>query len=185
MAKALVPLAEGFEDLEAVAVIDVLRRGGVEVTVASVHNGLAVKSAHGIEMKADALFSEVGQEAYDAIVLPGGGLGTENLKACEELSERLRRQRDEGGLLCAICAAPTVLEAAGALKAGVHATCYPSCQMELDRPWSPAAVVADSGVITGQGPGSALLFALVVLQHLSGETLAQRVARAMVSDVLS
>lgn len=185
MAKVLVPLAEGFEDLEAIAVIDVLRRGGMEVTTASIHETVAVRSAHGIEMKADALFSDVGQDDYDAIVLPGGGKGTENLKACETLAERLRRQRDDGGLLCAICAAPTVLVAADALRQGIHVTCYPTCQMELDRPWSPAPVVADGGVITGQGPGSALLFALVVLQHLAGDSHAQRVARSMVTDVLS
>ena len=185
MPKVLVPLAEGFEDIEAVTVVDVLRRGGIEVTVASIHDGVAVRSAHGIEMKADALFSEVGAEPYDAIVLPGGGAGTENLKACAALAERLRRQRDEGGLLCAICAAPTVLVEAGVLEHGLHVTCYPTCQMDLDRPWSPASVVADGGVITGQAPGSALLFSLVVLQHLVGDAGAQRVARGMVTDVLS
>lgn len=185
MATALVPLAEGFEDIEALTVIDVLRRGGVEVTVASVHETLAVKSAYGIEMKADALFSEVGDEPYDAIVLPGGGRGTENLKACAPLAARLRRQSEENALLCAICAAPTVLVEAGALRPGVHVTCYPTCQMELDRAWSPAPVVSDGGVITGQAPGSALLFALVVLQHLAGESVTQRIARAMVTDVLS
>ena len=185
MAKVLVPLAEGFEDLEAIAIIDVLRRGGIEVVSASISENVAVESAHGIEMKADALFSEVGQDQYDAIVLPGGGKGTENLKACPELAERLRRQREEGGLLCAICAAPTVLVAADALRPGAHVTCYPTCQMELDRPWSPAPVVSDAGIITGQGPGSALLFALVVLQHLAGDSLAQRIARTMVTDVLS
>ena len=185
MAKVLVPLAEGFEDLEAIAIIDVLRRGGIEVVSASISENVAVESAHGIEMKADALFSEVGQDQYDAIVLPGGGKGTENLKACPELAERLRRQREEGGLLCAICAAPTVLVAADALRPGAHVTCYPTCQMELDRPWSPAPVVSDAGIITGQGPGSALLFALVVLQHLVGDSHAQRIARTMVTDVLS
>jgi putative intracellular protease/amidase len=78
-----------------------------------------------------------------------------------------------------------VLVAAGALRHGIHVTCYPTCQMELDRPWSPVPVVADRGVITGQAPGSALLFSLVVLQHLVGDAAAQRVARSMVTDVLS
>lgn len=185
MATALVPLAEGFEDIEAVTIIDVLRRGGVNVTVASIHETGAVRSAHGIEMKADALFADVCDESYDVIVLPGGGAGTENLKSDERLLARLCRQADEERLLAAVCAAPTVLVAAGALRPGVHVTCYPTCQMELDRPWSPAPVVADSGVITGQAPGSALLFSLVVLQHLVGEATAQRVARSMVTDVLS
>jgi putative intracellular protease/amidase len=84
----------------------------------------------------------------------------------------------------AICAAPTVLVEAGVLDEGVHVTCYPTCQMELDRPWSPASVVADGGIITSQAPGTALLFALVVLQHLCGDIIARKVARGMVSDVL-
>jgi len=180
----LVPLANGFEDLEAIAVVDILRRGGVRVVTASVHETAEVRSAHGILMKADALFSEVGDASYDAIVLPGGGEGTVNLKTCRPLVERLRRQHDEGRLLCAICAAPTVLVVAGVLDPGVHVTCYPSCQTELDRSWSPAPVVADGTIITGQAPGSAVLFALVVLQMLAGDAAATQVARGMVTDVL-
>ena len=184
MAKALVPLAKGFEDIEAVAVIDILRRGEVEVTTAAIGPSLDVVSAHGIVMKADALFSDVAEEAYDAIVLPGGGEGTENLKNSDALFRRLRRQDSEGRLICAICAAPTVLVEAGVVPPGVHVTCYPTCQMQLDRPWTPAPVVADGTIITGQAPGTALLFGLVVLQTLVGEKNAQKVARAMVTDVL-
>jgi len=181
---ALLPLANGFEDIEAITVIDVLRRGGVQVVTASIHETLDVVSAHGIPVKADALFSDAKDEAYDAIVLPGGGEGTANLKACEPLLERLRRQHDEQRLLCAICAAPTVLVAAGVLDPEVSVTCYPSCQDELDREWSPAPVVVDETVITGQAPGSALLFALVVLQTLEGPDVAGEVAEGMVTDVL-
>ena len=184
MAKVLIPLANGFEDIEAVAVIDVLRRGGVDVVTASVHGTADVRSAHGIPMKADALFADVGGDDYDAIVLPGGGEGTENLKTCVSLARRLRKQNEEKKLLCAICAAPTVLTSAGAVDAGLHLTCYPTCQTDLDREWSPAPVVAEGNVITGQAPGSAVLFALVVLQSLMGERIAQKVARGMVTDVL-
>ena len=119
MAKVLIPLANGFEDIEAVAVIDILRRGGVEVVTASIHDSRIVKSAHGIRMEADALFADVASADYDAIVLPGGGEGTENLKRSAVVAERLRRQHDEKCLLCAICAAPTVLETAGVLDEGV------------------------------------------------------------------
>ena len=184
MARVLIPLANGFEDIEAVTIVDVLRRGGVEVVTASIHGSRVVESAHGIRMEADALLTDVGDGTYDAIVLPGGGKGTENLKGCEALAVRLRRQRDEGGLLCAICAAPTVLVAADALDPQTEVTCYPSCQGDLDRPWSPAPVVESGNVITGQAPGSALLFALVVLQALAGEQVAHAVARGMVTDVL-
>ena len=184
MAKALIPLADGFEDVEAITVVDVLRRGGVEVVTASIHDRRDVRSAHGVRMEADALFAEVGDGTYDAIILPGGGEGTENLKGCEPLAARLRRQRDEGGLLCAICAAPTVLVAADALDPQAEVTCYPTCADGLDRPWTPAPVVDSGNVITGQAPGSAILFALVVLQTLAGEQVAHDVAQGMVTDVL-
>ena len=184
MAKVLVPLADGFEEIEALTVVDVLRRGGIEVVTASIHDKRVVRSARGIRMEADALFTDVVDGPYDAIVLPGGGEGTANLKGCGALVERLRRQRDEDGLLCAICAAPTVLVAAEVLDPDDEVTCYPTCQDELDRPWSPVPVVHSGNVITGQAPGSALLFALVVLQALAGEETAHGVAQGMVTDVL-
>ena len=184
MPRVLLPLAEGFEEVEAVTVVDVLRRGGVDVVVAALGDALETEGAHGMTLTADALFSEAGDDDYDAIVLPGGGPGTERLRNSDALVRRLRRQAGEGGLLCAICAAPTVLVEAGVLDPGVHVTCYPTCQMELDRPWSPVPVVADGNVITGQAPGSAMLFALIVLQALLGEPAARKVARAMVTDAL-
>ena len=184
MANALVLLADGFEDVEAVTVIDVLRRGGVEVVTAAVGDSLAVKSAHGVTMTADALFAEAGAADYDALVLPGGGVGTANLKASEPVLERLRRQRDDERLICAICAAPTVLVAAGVLAPGRQVTCYPSCAVELDRPCAGVPVVQDGNVITGQAPGSSMLFALVVLQALCGEAVARKIARGLVTDVL-
>lgn len=184
MAKVLIPLADGFEEVEAVTVIDVLRRGGVEVVTASVHDRLEVRGAHGLALKADRQFDEAQKDSYDAIVLPGGGACAETFKRLEPLHERLRRQHDEHRLLCAICAAPTVLEAAGVLDEGVEVTCYPSCQGDLERPWASAPVVVDGNVITGQAPGTALLFGLVVLQTLAGERVARKVAQGMVTDVL-
>lgn len=184
MSKALVPLAHGFEEIEAVTIIDVLRRGNVEVVTASIHDNIEVKGAHGITMRADALFADVVNDEYDVIILPGGGDGTENLRNCSAVIESLRRQRSEGRLLAAICAAPTVLVDAGVLEPGIHVTCYPTCQMMLDRPWANAPVVEDSGIITGQAPGTATLFALVVLKALVGSADASRVARGMVTNVL-
>ena len=182
MATALVPVAEGFEEVEAIAAIDVLRRGGVEVVVASIGRSPEVKGAHGIVVKADALFSDVAESAYDAIVLPGGGEGTENLKNSDALLKRLVRQREEGGLLCAICAAPTVLQEAGLLEPGQHVTCYPTCQMEIDCTWVNQPAVSHNGIITGRAPGSAMTFAMVVLQALVGDTAAHKVARGLVFD---
>ena len=183
-AKVLIPLANGFEDIEAIAVIDVLRRGGVDVTTASIHDTTEVRSAHGVSLRADVLFVDAEKADYDALILPGGGEGTANLGRSESVRARLRRQHDEKRLLCAICAAPTVLVAAGVLDPEVHVTCYPTCRDGLDRPWASAPVVADGNVITGQAPGSAILFALVVLQALVGEPVARKVAQGMVTDVL-
>ena len=184
MANVLVPLADGFEEVEAVTVIDVLRRGGVDVVTASVHARLEVRGAHGMALRADRQFDEAQRDAYDAIVLPGGGACAETFRQLQSLHDRLRRQHEEKRLLCAICAAPTVLEVAGVLDEGVEVTCYPTCRGDLERPWAPAPVVVDRNVITGQAPGTATLFALVVLKTLAGERVARKVAQGMVTDVL-
>lgn len=184
MARALVLLANGFEEIEALSVVDILRRGEVEVVMASIHETTEVRGAHGVCVKADALMSVAAEEDFDAVILPGGGEGMENLRASEPVLERLRRQKEEERLICAICAAPLVLVAAGVLDPGQHVTCYPTCQMDLDRPWVNQPVVEHDAVITGQAPGSAMLFGLVVLKALAGEKVAARVARGMVTDVL-
>ena len=181
MKKALVPLAPGFEDIEAVSIIDVLRRGQVEVVVAAIGDDLLVRSAHGIAIKADALWAQVAENEYDAIILPGGGEGTKNLSEFSPLAERLRRQKSEEKLVCAICAAPTVLEAAGVLE-DEDVTCYPSCAPQMARPVQQVPVVVDGLVITGQGPGAATLFALAVLANLEDERAAHAVANGMITE---
>lgn len=182
MAKVLVPLACGFEDIEAVSIIDVLRRGDVEVVTASLGDDRAVRSAHNITMQADACLADVLEKDYDAIILPGGGEGTQNLMACQPLHERLRRQKAEGHYVCAICAAPTVLEAAGLIE-HEDVTCYPSCMPQMRRPVQiDVPVIADGLLITGQGPGAAPLFALVVLAHLVDERVAHSVANGMLVE---
>ena len=184
MSSALVPLATGFEDIEAITVIDVLRRGGVETVSASVSDSLEVQSNHGVRIKADALFADVADRDFDAIVLPGGMPGVDNLKACRPLIAKLSAQIGSGRLACAICAAPTIFCSEGMLDRSVHVTCYPSCSVNLDRPCSNVPVVADGNIITGQAPGSAMLFSLVVLKHLEGENIADRVANGLVTNVL-
>jgi len=181
MSKVLVPLADGFEEIEAVSIIDVLRRGGVEVVTAALGSSRSVLSAHGIRMESEALLADVLNDEYDAIILPGGGEGTQNLMACTELHERLRKQKADERLVCAICAAPTVLEAASVLE-DEDVTCYPSCAPQMGRPVQHVPVVADGLIITGQGPGAAPLFALVVLSHLEGERIAHGVANGMLAE---
>ena len=184
MANALVLLAEGFEEVEALTAVDVLRRGGVRVTMAAVGEAKSVTGAHGITVVADALFAAVAPEPYDALILPGGAEGTDNLRRSEAVIERLRRQKDEDRLVCAICAAPLVLVDAGILEPDQHVTCSPTCVMALDRPCASVPAVADGNIITGQAPGAAMLFALVVLQALVGDAVAHKVARGLVTDVL-
>jgi len=183
MKTALVPLADGFEDIEAVAIVDVLRRGGVEVVTASLGADASAVSAHGIRMETDARLPDVIADRWDAIVLPGGGEGTANLLACEDLAIRLRRQKfEDGGLLCAICAAPTVLAASDVLD-DEDVTCYPSCAEDMGRPIVDVPAVADGQIITGRGPGAAITFALAVLAHLAGERVANEVADGMVTEL--
>lgn len=184
MVKVLVPLADGFEELEAVSVVDILRRGGVEAITASIHDRLQVKGAHNIEIAADKLFAEAAKDEYAAIILPGGGEGTRNLMHCEPLIERLRAQKESGRINCAICAAPLVLAEAGVIDPGIHVTCYPTVSVEMDRPVASVPVIADRDIVTGQAPGSAMLFALVVLQELMGERVAKKVARGLVTDLM-
>lgn len=181
MKTVLVPLADGFEEIEAVSIVDVLRRGGVDVVTASLSSDTSVRSAHGILMRADAKLADVLDKNYDAIILPGGGEGTKNLMACEPLHERLRLQKADGRLVCAICAAPTVLDVAGVL-ADEDVTCYPSCAAQMTRPVQNVPVIADGQIVTGQGLGSATLFALVVLAQLVGDRVAHGVANGMLTE---
>lgn len=182
---AIVLLAEGFEDIEAVATIDVLRRGGVAVTTASVGSSLQVPSSHGIIMTADTRLSDLDADAlWDVVVLPGGMPGTKNLANSPEVTALLRRHKEAERLIAAICAAPTVLVGAEVLDPETHITCYPTCTVDLDRSSANVPVVVDGNFITGQGPGSALLFALVILKVLAGDSVANKVAQGMVTDVL-
>lgn len=184
MSRALIPLADGFEDIEAVSVIDVLRRGGVEVVTASLGDSQEVRSAHGIMMRAEVPLMAVLDDLFDAVVLPGGGEGTENLKRDPRVAEILRRHQGAKRLVAAICAAPVILTELGIVPENVPMVCYPTCIVDLGRPCANAPVVADENFITGQAPGSALLFALVVLQYLEGEAMARKVSRGLVTDVL-
>ena len=131
MAKAYEFLANGFEDIEALAPVDILRRGGVEVKTVSISNSLMVKSANGITVKADLLFDEV-DDFFDAdiLMLPGGMPGAANLNLHEELRKLLVEQNEKGKRLGAICAAPMVLGSVGVLR-GKHATCYPGFEKRL------------------------------------------------------
>lgn len=174
---ALVPLVDGFEETEAIATVDVLRRCGVWVTTAGV-GSTRVTGSHDITIEADAVLADVIDENYDAIVLPGGP-GTPRLDDVAGLHERLRRQADAGLWVCAICAAPTVLAAAG-LLGGRMATCFPGAEGGMqDATLHRRVVVVDHPFITSRAVGTAIDFALAVASKLVGEDRAIDVARSI------
>ena len=181
MSKVLIPLTDGFEDIEAVSVIDVLRRGGVEVVTASCMRGPEVVSAHGIAMKADEPIDKAVKDKYDAIVLPGGP-GTRSLLDCAPLVERLRSQKEDGGLVCAICAAPTVFGKLGLLE-DKKAICYPGMEDQLTGArvtYEPA--VRDGNIITSRGMGTAIDFGLEILAYYEGREAAAELAEKIVYE---
>lgn len=175
MPKVMVPLGTGFEELEAVALIDVMRRGGIEVIVASVKGETEVAGAHGISIRCDRAASEIGADDIDMIVLPGGWGGTNILAEDSHIQELLKAMDAEAKMIGAICAAPFALHKAGVLKPNY--TCYPSIEGEIRLEGylgEKAQVVTDGNVMTSRGPGTAICFGLAIVKKLVGdETHAQ------------
>ncbi|MGI6223807.1 MAG: DJ-1 family glyoxalase III [Prevotella sp.] len=169
MAKIYLFLAEGFEDTEALATTDVLRRGNVEVVLVSVTGERNVSSNTGTTVVTDKLFEECDFSDADAVVLPGGMPGTINLDRHAGLRELLKQRAKEGKLICAICAAPTVLAHNGILK-GYKVTCYPSFESEMKGAiYTREIVTEDRNIITAEGPAAALPFGYAILRRfLSG-----------------
>ena len=177
--RVLIPLANGVEELEAVTLIDVLRRGGVEVTAAAIGDSLTVKGSRGVSLLADALWASLNPSGFDALVLPGGGKGTEALAQDERVLDAVRAFDEQEKIVAALCAAPTA--AAGILE-GRKATCYPTCAPQLGDSYDAAPVIADGNIITSQGPGTAMLFALVLIQQFMGDETAHRVADGLLTS---
>ena len=179
-ARALISVADGVEDLECVTLIDVLRRAEVEVVVASIESRRMITCARGTRLTADTMLVDVLAQPFDLIVLPGGMPGAQHLAEHEPLAERVREQAKAGKLFAAICAAPAVaLQQYGVLRQR-RMTCYPAFSDRLsgcvfvDQP-----VVVDGNCITSQGPGTALDFALTLVEQLCGKTVRKQVAEAM------
>lgn len=178
MKKAIVFLAEGFEEVEALTVVDVLRRGGVEVTTMSITEDPYVDGAHGIDVLADA-DNEYETDDADMIVLPGGMPGASNLRGSAVVCSSVQSFVSAGKLVGAICAAPYVLGELGVLN-GKKATCYPGFEDKLHgAAYTATRVQRDGNIITGNGPSSALPFALALLAAIAGEDTAQQVADGM------
>lgn len=173
-------LASGFEEVEALAPLDVLRRGGVEVKTVSVTGEKTVVGSHGVPVVADMLFEEVNKEDVAMVVLPGGLPGATNLDAHEGLGKLVQEFAAEGKPLSAICAAPLVFGNRG-LLAGKNATCYPGFDKYLDGAHYTANLVEkDGNFITGKGPGAAWEFGFAILEKFVGAEKAMELKKGMI-----
>jgi len=167
MKKVLVPLAQGCEEIEAVTVIDILRRAGITVVSAGLDN-LPVLASRGVVLMPDSTLDAVLQDDFDMIVLPGGQPGTNNLKADPRIIKLLQRMAQQGKYVTAICAAPAVLATAGLLDEK-QATSFPGALTPFPKVKLQHAAIAEDGkLITSRGPGTAIDFALTLVERLVG-----------------
>jgi len=177
--KAFVFLANGFEEIEAIAPIDIFRRAGIDVTTISISNSKEVCGAHGITILADSLFSETDFSENDLIYLPGGMPGTKNLDAHTGLKKLINNQIENKKPVAAICAAPSILGKMGLLK-GKTAICYPGFENLLLGATISESKMVKSGIIsTAKGAGVAIQFALKLVEELKGKAEAERIAHAI------
>ncbi|MDD4535285.1 MAG: DJ-1 family glyoxalase III [Prevotella sp.] len=185
MAKVYEFLATGFEEIEALAPVDILRRGGVEIKTVSISETEYVVSAHGVTIKADMIFTKPEDYAdADMLLLPGGMPGASNLNAHEGVRKALLLQNKAGKRIGAICAGPMVLGSLGLLN-GRKATCYPGFEKFLTGAEYTAALFEEDGnIITGEGPAAVLPYSYRILTYFAGEDESAQVQRGMLYDLL-
>ncbi|MFP3154877.1 DJ-1/PfpI family protein [Lachnospiraceae bacterium ZAX-1] len=182
MSKIAVFLAEGFEEIEGLTVVDILRRAKIEATTVSITGKREVTGSHGICVMADRLFEEVSFEQYDGLVLPGGMPGADNLAEHLGLNEQLKIFVKEKKLVAAICAAPLVLGRAGVLK-GRKAVCYPGYEKELiGAKVAYDGVVVDGNLITSRGMGKAIRFSLTLVEYLMDTKTADSIKESIIYE---
>ena len=180
--KVLIPLAEGFEEIEAISIVDVLRRAEINVTIVSVTGKIDVNGSHQIRIRADELFENINFSTMDMIVLPGGMPGSKNLNLHEGLKRKILEFNNAGKPIGAICAAPMVLGHLGLLR-NRKSTCYPGFETYL----TGAEITGDSttlsgNIITGKGAGVAILFALKIVEMLKGRESAITLAETLLAE---
>ncbi|MDK0761313.1 DJ-1/PfpI family protein [Clostridium perfringens] len=180
MKKVLVFLAEGFETIEALSVVDVCNRAKVTCHACSLTENRAVNSAHGTMVLCDKLISDDDLETYDAIVLPGGMPGSTNLRDNEKVQSLIKKYNKENKIVAAICAAPIALAKAGVIE-GKKVTSYPGFKEELGNVnyVEEDTVVVDGNIITSRGPATALVFGLEILKKLGYEKEAEEIREGM------
>ncbi len=181
MAKVLVPLAAGFEELEAITIIDLLRRAGFEVVTAGLDDRPVTASRKTVVIP-DTTIDAVLNQSFDLIVLPGGLPGADNLRDDARVQALIKQQHQQDKPIGAICAAPRALAAAGVLE-DKTITCFPGA-LDPDQPFniSGAGVEIDGNIVTSRGPGTAMDFALTLIEQLAGHSLREQISAQMVRD---
>ena len=182
MATVLVPLATGFEEIEAISIIDTVRRSSLEVIVASVDGNADVRGAHGITVKADTSIKNITADDIDMIVLPGGWGGTKILAEDAKVQSLIKEMDAKGKQIGAICAAPFALDKAGVLKEKF--TCYPSVEEDINNMGYDATqkVVSDKNILTSQGPATAICFGLEIIKILLGNDAKEKAKSGLLAD---
>jgi len=182
MPKVAVLLAPGFEEIEAIAPIDILRRGGVEVIIVGVKDKV-IPSARNVRVETDLTINEINDiDSLDMVVIPGGMTGVENLKKSEEVKDLIARMNSKKKYVSAICAGPLVLKSADVLE-NRHVTSHPSVKFEFDKSlYKEEPVVEDENITSSRGPATAMLFGFRLLEKLTSREKAKEVAKAMLFD---
>lgn len=177
----VIPLAKGFEEIEAISLIDVLRRAEIEVIIAGVGSKM-ISGAHSLKVETDRLISQISSDEMEMIVLPGGWDGTHALADDTDVQRLLKEMDAKDKMIGAICAAPYALEKAGVLKH--EYTCYPSVekQIRLDGYTKEKKVVTDGNIMTSRGPGTAICFALAIVERLKGTETANALKKGLLAD---
>ena len=174
-------LAEGFEEIEALTVVDLCRRAGLDITTVSITEETLVMGSHKIPVVADTVMSNVDWDSADVLVLPGGKLGTQNLASCDVLTSKLDAHVAAGKLACAICAAPALVLGARGLVDGKRACCYPGLENHLKGAEVTANnVTVDGNIVTSRGLGTSIDFALAIIEKLDSKEKADEIARSVV-----
>ncbi|MCX8027560.1 MAG: DJ-1/PfpI family protein [Thermodesulfovibrionales bacterium] len=181
MGNAVILLANGFEEVEAIAVVDVLRRAEIKIVVAGLNEGY-VESARGVKVIPDTTIDTIKADDFDILILPGGVPGTDNLNADERVRRLVLDFSKKGKITGAICAAPSILAGLGLLE-GKKATSYPTYKEKLGRvEYKEDKVVVDGNILTSRGPATALCFALAIVERLVGKQKADELKQKMLID---
>ena len=180
--KAVILLATGFEEIEAVTAVDILRRAGIEIIIAGL-DGASVTGSHGITVSADKKISDLKPD-FDCVIIPGGMPGAMHLHNSSEVSNFIKTMNSKGALIAAICAAPSVVLAPLGILDNKDATCYPGDQVDFGKStrYKNNAVVVDGNIITSQGPGTSMEFAFAIVEKLIGSETVKKLKKHALVD---